>query len=107
MTRFLTGVVPNAGLTVTATGHEEEAGYRPTWTVTVIQRVAASSPVDSQEFSQASASCPAGQHILGMGGSINNAQGNVLIDDSRPTARSRRRRSWGSRTPPATTPTGT
>ena len=46
-----------------------------------IQRVAASSPGDSEEFSQASASCPADKHVLGMGGSINNAQGNVLIDD--------------------------
>ena len=95
--RFLTGVVPNAGLTtVTATAHEDEDGYGGTWAVAAyavcapapagIQRVAASSLADSEESSQASASCPAGKHVLGMAGSIDNAQGNVLIDDLKTNA---------------------
>ena len=68
--RFLTGVVPNAGLTtVAATAHEHEDGYDQTWTVTAYAVCAPApagicnaspprSPVDSEEFSQASASCP-------------------------------------------------
>ena len=90
--RFLTGVVSNAGLTtVTATAHEHEDGYDQTWTVTAyavcapapagIERVAASTPVDWRSSRRRITSCPAGKHVLGMGGSINNAQGNVLIDD--------------------------
>ena len=36
---------------------------------------------NSDEFSQASVSCPAGKHILGFGGTINGGEGQVLIDD--------------------------
>ena len=83
--RILTGVTPNSTLTtVTATGHEDEAGYDPNWTVVAyavcapapagLQRVTATSPLGSDEFSQASANCPAGKHILGIGGTLNGSR---------------------------------
>ena len=95
--RILTGVTPNSTLTtVTATGHEDEAGYSQDWTVVAyavcaaapagLQRVTATSPLGSDEFSQASVNCPAGKHILGIGGTINGGEGQVLIDDLRTDA---------------------
>ena len=95
--RILTGITPNSTLTtVTATGHEDEAGYDPNWTVVAyavcapapagLQRVTASSPLGSDEFSQASVNCPAGKHILGIGGTLNGSEGQVLIDDLRTDA---------------------
>lgn len=90
--RILTAVAPNSTLTsVTATAHEDEAGYTPDWTVVAyavcatappgLQRVAATSPLGSDEFSQAIVNCPAGKHVLGVGGAINGGEGQVLIDD--------------------------
>ena len=51
-----------------------------------LQRVTATSPLGSDEFSQASVNCPAGKHILGIGGTINGGEGQVLIDDLRTDA---------------------
>ena len=95
--RILTGVTPNSALTtVTATGHEDEAGYGQDWTVVAyavcaaapagLQRVTATSPLGSDEFSQASVNCPVGKHMLGIGGTINGGAGQVLIDDLKTNA---------------------
>ena len=92
----LEAVEPNATLTtVTATAHEE-FGPTSAWEVDAyavcaapppgLQRVAATSAPSSDEFSQVSASCPAGKHLIGTGGKTIGGAGQVLLDDLRADA---------------------
>src|SRR4051794_21378271 len=48
-----------------------------------LQLVKATSALDSDEFSTAAASCPAGKHLVGTGGDINGGFGEALVDDIR------------------------
>jgi len=93
----LDGIIPLPGLEVArAGGHENGPGTTESWTVTAsavcatpppgLQRVAVTSPSDSEEIKIVTASCPAGKHLLGTGAEILNAAGDVLLDDVRPDA---------------------
>ena len=50
-----------------------------------LQLVSATSPTTSEENgTNATAACPAGKHLTGVGGRVNNGQNQVVMDDMRP-----------------------
>jgi hypothetical protein len=51
-----------------------------------LQRVQAASALDSLPSKFVTATCPAGQQLIGTGSDINGAAGNVVIDDQTPNA---------------------
>ena len=51
-----------------------------------LQRVGTTSPANDDEIKSATATCPAGKHVLGTGAAILPGSGNVMIDDIRPDA---------------------
>jgi hypothetical protein len=90
----LKAIVPVAGLgSATATAAEDQDGYAGDWSVTVhalcavappgLERVSATSAGTSTNKS-ATASCPAGKRVLGTGGEIAAAGGEVALDDILP-----------------------
>jgi hypothetical protein len=86
---------PNPTLTsVTVQGVEDETGLAEIWALAAeavcaypppgLERVSATSPVDSNRVKNLTASCPAGKLVVGTGGDINNGSGQVEMDDIRP-----------------------
>ena len=52
-----------------------------------LQLVSATSPTTSEENgTYATAACPAGKHLTGVGARVNNGQNRVVLDDMRPNA---------------------
>ncbi|HEX8103546.1 MAG TPA: hypothetical protein VF533_13095 [Solirubrobacteraceae bacterium] len=51
-----------------------------------LQRVAATSALNTEELKTVTATCPAGKHLVGIGGRVTGGRGNVVIDDWRPGA---------------------
>jgi hypothetical protein len=86
---------PSADLTtVTVNGLEDETGTSLSWGLTAraicatpppgLQRVAASSALDSFGLKDATADCPAGKNVLSVGYDINTFNGEVLLNSLRP-----------------------
>jgi hypothetical protein len=51
-----------------------------------LQRVVAQAAPDSEETKSVTATCPAGKHLLGLGGNTTGVGGEVILDDLRPDA---------------------
>ncbi|KAB2340532.1 hypothetical protein [Actinomadura rudentiformis] len=94
------GEVVFIGLRPTATlsgyrvdAHEDDTGYSGAWQIRAyaicgsapagLQYVAGTGP-GSPGVTYTSAFCPSGKHIIGMGGQINNGQGQVMLLGSNP-----------------------
>ncbi len=93
----LVHITPNPALTgVTVSGIESASGSNNTdWQVKAqalcaddpppgLQLVTATSAVDSARMKSATATCPAGKHVLGTGGALPGGGGHVVIDDLLP-----------------------
>ena len=92
---LLVGIRPNPGLqSVDVSGFEREGGTTGNWHVTAVafcatpppglQLVSASSQIDSEEISTATATCPAGKYLVGTGGGLSGINGQGMLDDLRP-----------------------
>lgn len=92
---IMDGIVPLPGLTqVRVSGAEDYDGTDSNWAASAfvicaepppgLQLVAAASPLESDEISRVTATCPAGKNLLGTGASISGGLGRVLLDDIRP-----------------------
>jgi hypothetical protein len=88
-------LTPSADLkSVTVKGVEDQNGLAGNWAAAVqpicayplggMQRVAATSPLDSSNKS-VTVTCPAGKKVVGMGSDINAGNGQVGVDDFRPS----------------------
>ena len=88
---LLDGQFPNPGLTaVTVNALEDETGTSGTWSlkayaicanlITGLQRVAVTGATDSAAPKVATATCPGGKAVIGLGGSINSPNGQVVLD---------------------------
>ncbi|TDD34941.1 hypothetical protein E1287_15060 [Actinomadura sp. KC06] len=91
---LFTGLRPTPTLSGYQVGaHEDETGYSGSWQVRAhavcgsapagTQRVASTGP-GSTGVTYTSAFCPSGKHIIGMGGQVNNGQGQVMLLGSNP-----------------------
>jgi hypothetical protein len=85
-------IVPTAGLTsVRVFGIEDQNGASASWRVTAyaicanpvagLQRVVATSATNSTDGKAATATCPAGKQVTGVGGDIVGGAGQVVMDD--------------------------
>jgi hypothetical protein len=85
-------IIPNASLTsVNVRGLEDQNGTAATWHVTAyaicanpvagLQRVVATSATNSADGKFATATCPAGKLVTGVGGDIVGGAGQVVMDD--------------------------
>ncbi|MFC4117671.1 hypothetical protein [Nonomuraea zeae] len=88
-------IVPSSGLTrVTVSARETEAGLATNWSVTAyaicanpvagLERVTATWSADSSAAKNVTGSCPAGKNITGIGGSIGDGEGEVLLETVAP-----------------------
>lgn len=93
---ILDDLTPNAGLTAATLTAYERGAFAGNWSITgyavcaagaaTMTRVANTVSSGSVSPSDASVSCPAGTKIHGVGGELNGALGNVLIEDMQVTA---------------------
>ena len=88
---LLDGQLPNPGLTaVTVNALEDETGTSASWSVKAyaicsdliagLQRVAVTGAIDSTASKVAIAPCPGGKSVIGLGGTINSPNGQVVLD---------------------------
>jgi hypothetical protein len=93
----LDDVTPNPALTsVTATGYDDETGYAGNLAVYAravcatpppgLERVAATSPLNSTVSRSVIATCPSDKNLLGTGAEIDGGLGQVVLDDLTPNA---------------------
>jgi hypothetical protein len=90
---LLEGIRPDSALSsVTAIAGEAETAPAVNWWINAYAvrpasrrppSVAIAGRAGSDEFGQASATCPAGKHLIGIGGEIVGRLGQVLHDDLR------------------------
>ena len=86
---LLDGLVPN-NTSVALNAREDETGNTANWSLTAyaicanpvagLQRVSAQSPSDSSGSRVKQVNCPAGKQVVGGGGEINSANGQVVAD---------------------------
>ena len=88
---LLDGLRPNSTLTnVTLNAREDETGNTANWSLTAyaicanpvagLQRLSATGPSDSANSKVNPLNCPAGKQVVGGGGEINSANGQVVAD---------------------------
>ncbi len=88
---LLDGQLPNPGLTaVTVNALEDETGTSATWSIKAhaicadpipgLQRVLVTGATDSVANKVVTAPCPAGKSVIGLGGTINSPNGQVVLD---------------------------
>ena len=95
---LLDGLVPDTGLkSVTVNALEDEgAGTSQNWSITAyaicapkvagLQRVAVTGPSSSTSSKVVTADCPVGKSVIGMDGTINSPNGQVVLDACSPTS---------------------
>lgn len=91
---MLRGIVPDA-TTVVAIGAEDADGSPGTWVVEAramcapaprgLERVYVRTEATDTDMATATATCPAGKHVLGTGANASAAQA-IMLDDLRPDA---------------------
>jgi hypothetical protein len=91
----MNGLFPNAALTsVQVNAFEDEDGFDKNWSLTAYAICAnpppglvlvSASSAPSSSFKGATASCPSTKNLLGTGGLLLDGQGQLVIDDLRPT----------------------
>jgi hypothetical protein len=94
---LVNSITPFADLSgVIDIGYEDPNGTSESWAMNTyefcadpppgLQLVHASSPYSNEEINTATASCPTGKYLVGLGGGLNVIGGNGVIDDLRPDA---------------------
>jgi hypothetical protein len=94
---FMEDVAPQSNLTTVQVQGRALPGFTGAGLVTFadglcatpppgLQLVRAERPLDSDEIAQVTATCPAGKHLLGVGGEIESGGGQVRMNDLRPDA---------------------
>ena len=95
---ILDGLMPNPGLTAVAVNalEDEGAGTAQSWSVTAyaicadpvagLQRIVITGQSSSTGNRVVSAPCPSGKSVIGMGGTINSPNGQVVLDALFPDA---------------------
>ena len=93
----ITTLRPNSGLTTaTVSAAKKNPADNAPWGLSGrvvcaspplgLQRVFAQAAPDSEETKSVTATCPAGKHLLGLGGNTTGVGGEVILDDLRPDA---------------------
>jgi len=90
----ITGIIPNPGLTAVTVNAVENGPFAGNWSVTgyaicanpsrIMTRAAASSAINSVAVKSASATCPFGTRVHGVGGQVDFGLGNVHLTDLLP-----------------------